>query len=828
MFRRLRIAFRILVKTPAVTTVAVLSLALGIGGTVAIFSLFNEFILRSLPVSDPGGLVNFVAPGPKAGATSCNNQGGCDEIFSYPMFRDLERQQTAFTGIAAHRVFNTNLAYKGQTLNGLGMKVSGSYFQILGIRPALGRLIEPEDDRTIGKEAVVVLSHDYWQSRFDGSPAVLNETLIVNGQPLTIVGVASRGFHGTSVGTRPHVFIPITLRRISFEGFDERKTYWAYLFGRLKPGVSIAQAQTAINVAYSGILNEVEAPLQTMSEQTLKRFRSKQLILEPGYRGQSSLHEETRTGFLVMLGVTTFVLLIACINVANLLLARSAARAGEMAVRLSVGASRRQLITQLLTESCLLALAGGLAGLIVARWTLGAVISMLPADALSQMDLDLNQGAMVFAAALTLGTGLLFGLFPALHSTRPDVMATLKGQSGTTTDGRAASRFRTVLVTGQIALSMALLIAAGLFLRSLNNTLRVDLGFDPGRLGLFSISPELNGYSDEQSRALFVRVEEELAALPGVASASASMVPLLSGSNWGTSVSVQGFERGPDTDAGAQMNVIGPGYFRTLGIPLIAGREFTESDAGNESPKVAIVNEAFARKFNLGREAVGKRMAWGNANVLDIEIVGLVQDSRYAEIQDAAPPQLFTPYRQDPPGSMTFYIRTTLDPAQVLQSVRPLIRRLDANLPVEATLTMRQQIEESLIPDRIIGRLSAAFALLATLLAAVGLYGVLAYSVSQRTKEIGLRVALGAEPSHVRRMVLRQTVLMLSVGTVIGLAIGIGFGRLAESLLFELKGYDPAVLVIAAALLILVALAASALPAYRASRIDPMKALRYE
>jgi predicted permease len=306
------------------------------------------------------------------------------------------------------------------------------------------------------------------------------------------------------------------------------------------------------------------------------------------------------------------------------------------------------------------------------------------------------------------------------------------------------------------------------------------------------------------------------------------MVPLLSGSNWGTSVSVQGFERGPDTDAGAQINVVGPGYFRTLGIPLLAGREFTAADAGDKSPKVAIVNEAFARKFNLGRDAVGKRMADGNSNDLDTEIVGLVPDSRYAEVRDAAPPQLFRPYRQDPPGSMTFYIRTTLDPAQVLQNVRPLISRLDANLPVEATLTMRQQIDENLTPDRIVGKLSASFALLATLLAAVGLYGVLAYSVSQRTKEIGLRVALGAEPSHVRRMVLRQTVLMLGVGTVIGLAIGIGFGQLAESLLFELKGYDPAVLVIAAGVLTLVALAASALPAYRASRIDPMKALRYE
>ena len=827
---KLRIALRALLGTPVITSVAVLSLALGIGGTVAIFSVFHELILRSLPVAEPRGLVNFVAPGPKSGSNSCNNQGTCDEIFSFPMFRDLEAAQDVFTGIAAHRSFYANLAYDGVTLVGTGMLVSGDYFGLLDARPHIGRLILPDDDAIAGEAAVAVLSHSYWRNRFDGDPGVLDRELIVNGQGLTIVGVAPEGFHGTSAGVRPQLYVPITLRgrmEPGFNGFENRRNHWAYLFARLRDGVSTERAETAVNVAYNRILNDVEAPLQNMSPQTLDAFRSRRIVLEDGRRGQSRLDEEARTPILVLMAVTAVVLLIACANVANLLLARSSGRTGEMSVRLSVGASRGQLIAQLLTESCLLAVLGGLAGLLVAGWTLDWLIAMVPARQAMQLDLGLNLQALWFAAALTIATGILFGLFPATQATRPDLLSTLKSQGGNTTGTPAASRFRAALVIGQIALSMALLVGAGLFIGSLYNISRVDLGLDATGLASFSINPQFNGYSNEQARALYQRVEDELAAIPGVRSASASTIQILAGSNMSSNVSVEGFEHGPDIDDTSPYNVVGPGYFRTLGIPLVAGRDFTEADAGDESPAVAIVNEAFARKFDLGLDAVGRRMARGRNGNLDMEIVGLARDAKYSGVRNAVPPQFFTPYRQsNRSGGMNFYVRTSLDPSEVLQMIRPAIARLDPNLPVNELTTMAGQIEDNVAQDRLVGTLSTSFAVLATLLAAVGLYGVLSYTVNQRRREIGLRMAFGAERRHVRAMVLRQLGWLTAAGALIGLAMGLAIGRFAESLLFELAGYDPVVLTVATVVLVLVASAAGALPAYRASQVDPTEALR--
>ena len=518
--RNLKLAFRTLFRTPFVTVVAVVSLALGIGATAAIFSLFNQMLLRPLPVRAPEQLVNLSAPGPKPGSNSCNQAGECDEVFSYPMFRDLEKAQTVFTGLAAHRIFGANLAYKGQTLSGSGMLVSGSYFPMLGVQPALGRLLAQGDDRVVGESRVVVLSFNYWQKRFGLNPAVLNDALVVNGQSLTIVGVAPRGFDGTTLGSQPEVFVPITLRALmepGFKGFENRRTYWAYVFGRLKPGVSIEQATAGINAPYKALINDVDAPLQTgMSEQTMKRFRARQLGVTPGMRGQSSVSREAKGPLTLLLGVTGLVLLIACANIANLLLARAASRASEMAVRLSLGASRWQLVMQLLTESLVLAVLGGVAGLVVARWTLDLIVSILPDDSQQFIQLSLDAEVLLFAAALTIGTGLLFGLFPAIHSTRPDLAAVLKGQSGKATGTKAAARFRTSLATTQIALSMALLVAAGLFTRSLFNISRVDLGLKIDNLVTFGISPELNGYTPERSLALFERLEDELAAVPGV------------------------------------------------------------------------------------------------------------------------------------------------------------------------------------------------------------------------------------------------------------------------------------------------------------------------
>jgi predicted permease len=584
-------------------------------------------------------------------------------------------------------------------------------------------------------------------------------------------------------------------------------------------------------VPYKAIINDVEAPLQKgMSEQTMARFRARTVELAPGTNGQSDVMSEATAPLVLLLGVTAFVLLIACANIANLLLARGAARTSEMAVRLSLGASRRQLVGQLLTESCLLALFGGVAGIVVARWTLDGILAAMPSDAADIATATLDPLVLLFAAALTLGTGFLFGLFPALHSTRPDLISALKNQAGQPSGARSASRFRTSLATAQIALSMALLVSAGLFTRSLMNVSRVNLGLDAENVVMFRLSPELNGYTSERSRQLFERLEDGLAAIPGATGVTNGLVPLLSGSNWGSSVAVEGFPAGPDTDTHSNYNEIGPAYFQTLGMTLLAGRDFTRSDAAG-APKVAIVNEEFARKFNLGRDAVGRRMASGGGRdtALDTEIVGLVKNAKYSDVKDPVPPLFFRPYRQDDRiGSIAFYVRTALDAEQFLTNIPKVVATLDPSLPVEDLRTLPQQVRENVFLDRLISVLSASFAGLATLLAAIGLYGVLAYTVAQRTREIGLRMALGADPGRVRVMVLRQVAKMTLIGGAIGLTLAVAIGRLAESLLYQLQGWDPAVLTSAAAALTLVALGAGFIPALRASQIEPMRALRYE
>ena len=831
--RNVKLALRTLSKSPFVTAVAVVSLALGIGANAAIYSLFDEMLLRPLPVSEPERLVNLSSEGPKQGMTSCNQSGDCENVFSYPMFRDLEKKQTVFTGIAAHYIFGVNLAFRSQTLNGSGVFVSGSYFPTLGVRPALGRLLTPADDETIGGHFVTVLGHSYWQTQLGANPTVLNEKITINGHPMTIVGVAPPEFEGTTLGTKPKVYVPISMRGVMNPGFNHfanRKAYWIYLFARLKPGVSREQATASINSIYRPIINDVEVPLQEgFSEQSMTRFKAKTIALADGRKGQSSVHGETRVPLILLLSITGIVLLIACANIANLLLARAAGRSTEMAVRLSLGATRRQLLTQLLTESVLLAVLGGAVSLLVAHWTLALIASILPPDATDTARFGLRMPVVWFAAAMSIGTGLLFGLFPALNSTRPDLVTSLRAGVGKHSGARAAARFRTSLVTAQIALSMALLISAGLFIKSLRNVSRVDLGLRPDSVVTFGISPELNGYTPVRARALFERIEDQIAAIPGVTGVAATRLQLLSGSNWGSSVNVQGFAAGPDTDVNSRLNYIGPGYFEVLGIPLVSGREFTRAD-NLGSPKVVIVNEAFVKKFNLGRDALGKRVGQGRrVEAPDMEIVGVVRNAKYSEVKQDVPPQFFMPYRQDSTvGAISFYVRTSSSPPQLMRTIRAVISTLDPNLPVEDMKSLPQQIRENVSLDRMISTLSAAFAALATLLAAIGLYGVLAYTVAQRTREIGVRMALGADERRVRGMVLRQVGLMTLVGSIIGVAAAYGLGRAAGSLLFQLKGHDPIVFAIAAATLALVAFGAGYVPARRASRVEPMQALRYE
>ena len=837
-----KLAFRTLFKSPFVTIVAALSLALGIGANAAIFSLFNELILQPLhSVPQPTELVNLSAPGPKQGSTSCGSAGGCDAVFSYPMYRDLEKAQTVFTGLAAHRQFGTNMAVGGQTLNTSGLLVSGSYFPTLGLRPAAGRLFTPEDDKTIGAHYVVVLSYDFWERNLGLDPKIIGQSITVNGHPMTVIGIAPQGFTGTTAGEKPRIYVPLSMRgqmSPGFRGFENRRSYWVYVFGRLKPGITMDRARVALNTIYKPIILETEAQLQQgMSPETLNRFKAKEITVEDGRRGQSTVQREAGTPLKMMFLVTGIVLLIACANIANLLLARAANRATEMAVRLSLGATRRQLVTQLLTESIVLAFIGGLASLVFARWTLGAIARMLPPEPQDVLTFTIETPVFVFTAIAAIITGLFFGLFPALHSTRPELISTLRSGASNLSGGKTASRFRTTLATAQITLSTTLLICAGLFIKSLDKVSRLDLGLEAENVSMFGISPSLSGYDTTRAQALYLRIEDELKSIPGVTMVSASLVPILGGSNWGNDVSVQGFTKGPDTDANASFNEVGPGYFKTLGMRLIVGREFTAADGMGSSQQVAVVNEAFAKKFGLmGATAggagpmnvVGKRMSRGSDS-LDITIVGLVADAGYADVKDSVPPLFFLAYRQHPRANgMYFYVRSSVPPERILGQIRPLMRKIDPLLPVEELKSVPQQIRENIFLDRMMSIMSASFAVLATLLAAIGLYGVLAYSVAQRTNEIGIRVALGADAMRVRLMVLRQVAFMTLIGASIGIAAGIGAGRGASSIMYEMNGFDPVVLIVASLLLALVSLAAGFIPALRASKVDPIRALRYD
>ncbi|HYK10358.1 MAG TPA: ABC transporter permease [Gemmatimonadales bacterium] len=830
LLRDLRYALRTLFRTPFVTTVAVLSLALGIGATSAIFSLFDEVLLRPLPVQDPGRLVNLSAPGPKPGYASCGQAGDCQIAFSYLMFRDLEQRQDVFSDLAAHVPFGASVAYQDQPVTGDAVLVSGSYFPALGIHPALGRLLSESDDQSIGTNFVAVLSYAYWQSRLGGDRAVLGKPIVVNGQALTIVGVTGPGFEGTTLGLQPLVYVPLTMQSVVIsdaEDFQNRRDYWIYAFARLKRGMTLQGASAGLNGLYHSIITQVEVPLQQgMSDATMAQFREKKVVVEPGARGQSTMHQSTSGPFLMLFGVTAIVLLIACANIANLLLARGAGRAMEMGLRMALGSSRTRLIAQLLVESLVLACLGGLAGLLVAKWTLSGIASLIPPDTTGGLAFTLQPPVLLFSAALTVATGIAFGLFPAWHNTRGDLVTTIRANAGHISGAQAAARFRSTLVTLQVSLATALLIAAGLFMKSLANVAHVDLGVHIDSVVTFRLSPERAGYTDPRTTAYYARVGDALADMPSVTSVTSSNVPLFADQNRGRGVTVQGFPSGPDVDNGSSYNLVGTNYFSTLGVHLIAGREFTDADRRG-ALRVGVVNQSFVKKFNLGSGALGKYFS-DPPDTANILIVGVVPDVKYSQVKASARPVFYLPWRQRPDiPSMSFYIRTPR-PDAVLRSISGVVRKVDPGVPVENLKTLAQQVRDNVFLDRMISLLSTAFAVLATLLAAVGLYGVLAYAVAQRTREIGVRMALGADTGRVRAMVLRQVGGMMVIGSVIGLAGAVLFGRAAGSLLFGLKGTDPAVFGLSIMVLTLVALAAGYLPARRASRIDPIKALRYE
>lgn len=832
----IRYGLRGFAKRPGFAVVVVATLAIGIGLNVAMHSIFESLLLRPVPARDPGSLVNLAAPGPKPGFTACNIAGDCTNVFSYPMYRDLEREQQPFTGIAAHRVLDANLAFGGGSQAVDAMLVSGNYFELLGVQPALGRLLGPQDDETDGVADAVVLGYAYWRDRRGADPNVLGKTLVVNGKPLTIVGVAPRGFFGTSKGIVPEVYVPITFRWLeqprTLPDHGERRSYWVYLFARLKPGISLAQAATAINVPYQAILVDREAALQTeLGEQALAQFRTKTITVSPGALGQTLVRNGVATLPLTLLLLATLtVLLIACVNIANVMMARGAQRIGEMAVRASMGAGPLRLAALLLAESIPLTLIAAGLSLPIALATLRAIeTTLLPEFATEAFDADLNARMVVLAFVMALVCTAVFSVLPAVTLARAQPADVLRSHGTRATAGTKADRFRSVLVVGQIALSMTLLVFAGLLAQSLTNVLRADLGLRTESLFGFSVSPALNAYSAAQSSELFDRLEEELGALPGVETVASSAIRLLAGEESRTGVEIEGFQSDPDANTDVDLNYVGAGFFDSLGLPLIAGRGFTGADL-LDRPAVAVVNRRFVEHFGLGDRVLGQRVGMAlREGERAIEIVGIVADAKYDNVKDPVGPQLFRPRRQNERlGSMTFYVRSRLDPEALANAVRALVAAHDPELPITNFLQMSEQIRENVLLDRFTGVLASAMAVLATLLAALGLYGVLSYTIAQRTAELGLRMALGAAPARLRGMVLGQVGRMGLVGGVLGLVAAVLLARAASALLYGVSAADWRVLGGAVLVLSLVVFGASYWPARRASRVDPMVALRGE
>jgi predicted permease len=824
-----RYALRGLSRRLGFTAVAVLTLAIGTGANVGIFSIIDHALFRPLSVPAPEQLVNLLSPGPKTGSTSGNsNLGPTSAVFSYPLFRDLQRIQTVFTDVAAQRDFQANVSFRGEASHESGWLVSGSYFPVLDIPPAVGRLLTPDDDRVPGAHRVVVLSHEYWRTRFNADPTIANQTLVVNGQPMTIIGVARESFVGTTLNDTPRIFVPVSMAAVlnpDRNGLDNRRDHWLYLFARLKPGISREHAEQLVNVPFAALIRDVELPAQRsgLGEPAREAFTLRRLVLEPGALGQRPERGELSRLAVLLFSITGIVLLMACANVANLLLTRSVYRANEFTVRMAVGAGRGRLVRQLLIECGLLAVLGMLSGAVLAIWTVGALTPLLPGA--KTFHFELNATMYVFTTLVAGGTVLLIGLYPALHGTRVCDLATgLKGAKTSAASGTA--RFRDALSTAQIALSLALVVLAALFVQSFLNVSRLELGIQSANLLTFRVRPELSGYTRTNTRVLVERLEREVAGLPAVTSVATSTIPLLDGFGWSNNVTVERVEGEHDSPSTAD---VGPGYFRTVGIPLIAGREFTEAD-GTTAPKVAIVNESFVRTFGLGRDALGRHMGMGAGNVpVDIEIVGVAADARYSNLKEAAPQQFYLPYRQIQRfTAINFYVRSAGAPDAILPLILPLVARIDRTLPVENLRTMDDQVHAAAKTDRSMRTLSVAFAGIAILLAAIGLYGVLSYTVAQREREIGVRMALGADANRIARLVLRQVGRMVIAGVIAGSTFALGLGRLAQSMLFGVEGPAPLVMVAAAISVTAIALSAAAIPAHRAARVDPLVALRYE
>ena len=819
-----RYACRTLWHAPTFTLVVVLTLGLGIGANTAIFTLMDQVLLRALPVHEPGELVSIDSQG--------SNMGRIEgpRSFSYPMFRELRAGNEVFAGMLARYGTSLTLLVDDRAERVRADLVSGDYFEVLGLQPAHGRLIGAGDEATPGGHPVVVLGHGFFARRFGRDVSVVGRQVRLNGHPMTIVGVAPPGFHGVEVGDAPDLFVPLMMKAQmtpTYDGLQDPRSMWLNLMARLRPNVSREQAQAEMTVRFRQIRARELEEMKAASPSFRKRFLEAQLLVEPGYRGLSQLREEFSTPLLVLMSMVGLVLLIACANVANLLMARAPARQREIAIRLALGASRGRIVRQLVVESLLLSLAGGALGLLVAIWTADLLLRALPFErAASTFSSSPDGRVLLFALAISLATGVLFGLLPAWQTARPHVVRALKEEGGSVTVGGHV-RLRKGLVAAQVALSLLLLVGAGLFARSLWNLRALDPGFRVDHLTTFSVDPALSGYTPDRAVGFYEQLQDRLAAIPGASSVSMAAVTPLTDSAWMATVKVDGYQAKDGEDMNPQVNSVGPDYFKTLGVALIAGREFTAAD-GPTAPRVAIINEKMAKYFYGDTNPIGRRFGFARDNATAIEIVGVVRDGKNETLRAEIPRVFYTPYPQDPElGGLTVFVRSG-GTAIGGEELRQAVRQIDPGVPVFDVRSMERVADESLFFDRMVAMLAAAFGALATLLAAIGLYGVMSYTVARRRREIGLRIALGASPGSVVWSVMKEVSALALVGIAIGIPAAVALSRLVQSQLFGVAAGDPGIVAGASLTLLAGALLAGYVPAGQATRVDPVRALHAE
>ena len=817
LWQDLRYGARMLMKTPIVTVVAVFTLALGIGANTAIFSGVNAFLLRPLPVPEPDQIVRPVE--------ITEDRGLADE-FAYPDFADYRDQNTVFEGLVAENMTQAVISAENQNDVIWGQTVSGNFFDVLRIKPILGRTFAPDEDKTPGTHAVVVIGHNLWQRRFASDPNIVGKTIDLNNRPYNVIGVAPETFKGTKFALSLDFWAPMAMveeLERSPNQLKERGSHWMNIFARLKPGVSLEQASAEMS-AIAQRLN------QAYPDDRANTTRVKVQTEIDGRWDEAAII--VKSGSAIAMAIVGFILLIACANVANLLLARSASRRKEIGVRLALGASRARLIRQLLTESMLLSVLGGGFGLLLAFWVSGlmeAFIPVLPYNIISDF-FALDRRALIFTFAISLATGLIFGLAPAWHASNPQIVPVLKGDVTSTLDGkRRRFTLRNTLVVTQMALSLIVLVCGGLFIKSFRNAQRMDPGFAAKSVLLASMNPELAGYDEERTKDFFKRIIERAGSLPGVEAASvARLVPLGDSSNSNGPILKEGETLAPGS-AGRNIltNVISPGFFKTLQIPMIAGRDFDERDRKG-AKRVVIVNQRMAEMLWPDESAVGKRIFIGSTKAEPAEVVGVVSTGKYRSLAEDPKALFYYPTAQRGPAGMTLMVRTSGDPAALVTSVRNEAKNIDPHVPLYAVKTLNQHLTWSLWAPTMAATFALAFGVVALLLAAVGLYSVMAYIVSQRTREVGIRMALGAKRADVVKLITTEGMKLAIIGVTIGFALSIALSRVLSSVLIGVSPYDIPTLILVPLLLAVVAFVACLVPARRAAKVNPLVALRYE